>query len=288
MAKKIISFILLLLFALSNSKLEENLEQLQMKVDCRYISSHLYGQALFGRNESRIFYKTDYFDNSNIFDQQNIEAETQFQTTIEGQYHHSYVYTLSCRLWKGDDNGINSICSFEGQVDDGAYILNNSTFVYRNKYNITIIFECRSFTIVQYDFNISYLYAQQQVININNNDNDFFELKFNIELYNNEKLILIPKVGLRGLWESAYDLENCEKINKQLICKISKEQILKHANSKELYYYLITVIKEPYFYFYYFEGVDLILIKNNIKKKNIYVKITKLLKKVTEIWNNSI
>ena len=61
--------------------------------------------------------------------------------------------------------------------------------------------------ITQYDFNIPFLYAPKQVIN-NNNDKDFFEIKFNIELYNNEKLILFR---FKGRWDETFGIENCEK-----------------------------------------------------------------------------
>ena len=127
---------------------------------------------------------------------------------------------------------------------------------------------------MQYDFNIPFLYSPKQVIN-NNNDKDFFELKFNIENYNNEKLILYSK---KRRWDETFGLKNCEKKNYQLICKVSKESILSHASESLQNSYLITVLKELDFP-YMFEGVDEIEIKNDkVEKKDIYVQITKLVK----------
>ena len=72
------------------------------------------------------------------------------------------------------------------------------------------------------------------------------------------------------------------KKNNQLICKVSKESILSHASESLQNSYLITVLKELDFP-YMFEGVDEIEIKNDkVEKKDIYVQITKLVKKVTE------
>ena len=46
---------------------------------------------------------------------------------------------MSCRLWKADDNKINSICRFKGQAQSGKYYLNDASFTYNNNYNIIII-----------------------------------------------------------------------------------------------------------------------------------------------------
>ena len=276
MGKKIILICFLLLFSLSNSKLEENFVQLPMNVICSNLEDPLNEAFLFGKDESAFSFKTDYLDTSNIFDSQKIEADTQFEASISKE-NDTITYKLSCRLWKADDNRINSICRFKGQAKDGLYLLNNASFIYNNNYNIVISSKCSAFKIIQYDFNIPFLYAPKQVIN-NTNDKDFFELKFNIELYNDEKLILFR---MKGRWDQTFDLENCEKMNKQITCKVSKELFLTNARESLQYSYLITVIKGLVFP-YMFEGVDEIKVNNNIEKKDIYVQITKLLQKVTE------
>ena len=208
MVKKIILLNFLLLFSLSNSKLEENLVQLPMNVFCSSIENPADNSWFFGKDESGFSFKTDYYDNENIFDSQKIESETHFETSISGKSDSS-IYKLSCRLWKADDNNINSICRFKGQLKNDSYYLNNANFIYNNNYNISISCKCNTFKITQYNFNIPFLYAPKQIIDINN-DKNYFELKFNIELYNNEILIFFNMdIG----WGSTFDLENCEKIN---------------------------------------------------------------------------
>ena len=276
MAKKMILLSFLLLFSLSNSKLEENLVQLSMNVFCSSIENPADNSWFFGKDESGFSFKTDYYDNENIFDSQKIESETHFETSISGKSDSS-IYKLSCRLWKADDNNINSICRFKGQLKNDSYYLNNANFIYNNNYNISLGCKCNAFKITQYNFNIPFLYAPKQIIDINN-DKNYFELKFNIELYNNEILIFFNiDIG----WGSTIDLENCEKINKQLICKVSKEQLLKYMSGPAQNCRLETLINELYFP-YVFDGVERIIVNSNIEKKNIYVQITKLLKKVIE------
>ena len=274
---KIIPLSFLLLFSLSNSKLEPNIEKLLMNVDCTSFESPLNDGLIFGKDKSAFSFKTDFIDTSKIFDPERIEIESQFPAWITRTADQK-AHVLLCRFWKSDDDRINTICTIKGQVKEGRYIFNNVSFTYNGKYEIEIRFNCNTLKIMQYDFNIPFLYSPKQVIN-NNNDKDFFELKFNIENYNNEKLILYSK---KRKWDETFGLENCEIKNYQLICKVSKESILTHASESLQYSYLITVIKELD-YPYMFEGVGEIEIKNNkVEKKDIYVKITKLVKKVTE------
>ena len=276
MGKKIILISFLLLFSLSNSKLEENFVQLPMNVTCSSLQDPINEEFSFGKEESGFSFQTDYFDNQNIFDPQKIEAETPFEISIR-EKSDTNTYKMSCRLWKADDNRINSICRFKGQAQSGKYYLNDASFTYNNNYNIIISSNCGTFDIEQYDFSIPYLYAPKQVIN-NNNDKNEFELKFNIELYNDEKLILFKP---KGDWWQSFDIENCEKINNQLICKVSKELLLSHTVESTQNYYLSTV-KKGIDFPYFFNGVEEITVNTNVEPKNIYVQITKLLKKVTE------
>ena len=271
-SNKIIFFIsIFLLFHLSNSILEEDQIQLEISIVCKKDPSFI-----FGKEESAFTFETDLTDDSNIFDPNKIEEDTKFQTTISiYNENEANNYNVSCRLWKADNN-INLICRFKGQIQNGTYILNSANFVY-GKYNIMIgSSKCEKFEIEQHDFNLPFLYSGKQTIN-NNNKKDSFELQFNIEIYNNENLIIFPP---GGKWDEAFDLEKCEIKNKQIICQISKSKIFQFISESVVSVYLVSFFKD-YNNFFLFSGVTPIEI-NSIAdtKKDIYVKITRLLKKL--------
>ena len=271
MNKRIIFFIsVFLLFQLSNQKLEEDLTPLEINIICQ--NSYF----IFGKDEGAFTFETDYTDYQNIFDQNKIEEATKFQTTISIYKENAgNEYNVACRLWKADNN-INLICKYTGQIQNEKYILNSAKFIY-DKYNITIGSKCEKFEINQKDFNFPFLYSGKQTIN-NNNEQDSFELKFNIESYHNENLFLFPG----GNWEEAFYLEKCEIKDKQLICQITKNKIIQFIYEEEVSAYLASMFKD-YNTFFSFSGVNQITIKNSIAaKKDIDVQITKLLKKNTE------
>jgi hypothetical protein len=271
MSKKLILFIsVFLLFQLSNQKLEEDLTPLEINIICQ--NSYF----IFGKDEGAFTFETDYTDDSNIFDQNKIEEATKFQTTISIYKENAdNEYNVTCRLWKADNN-INLICKYTGEIQSENYILNRANFIY-DKYDIKIGSKCQKFEIERKDFNFPFLYSGKQTIN-NNNEQDSFELKFNIESYHNENLFLFPG----GNWEEAFYLEKCEIKDKQLICQITKNKIIQFIYEEEVSAYLASMFKD-YNTFFSFSGVNQITIKNSIAaKKDIDVQITKLLKKNTE------
>ena len=274
MSNKIIFFIsIFLLFHLSNSILEEDQIQLEISIVCKKDPSFI-----FGKEESAFTFETDLTDDSNIFDPNKIEEDTKFQTILSiYNENEDNNYNVSCRLWKADNN-VNLICRFKGQIQNGTYILNSANFVY-GKYNIMIgSSKCEKFKIEQQDFNLPFLYSGKQTIN-NNNKKDSFELKFNIEIYNNENLVIFPP---GGKWDEAFDLEKCEIKNKQIICQISKSKIFQYISESVVSVYLVSFFKD-YNNFFLFSGVTPIEINSIVDtKKDIYVKITRLLKKNTE------
>ena len=194
MGKRIIFFIsVFLLFQLSNQILEEDLKPLEINIICQD------AYFIFGKDEGAFTFETDYTDDSNIFDQNKIEEATKFQTTISIYKENAdNEYNVTCRLWKADNN-INLICKYTGKIQNEKYILNSANFIY-DKYNITIGSKCEKFEIDRKDFNFPFLYSGKQTIN-NNNEQDSFELKFNIESYHNENLFLcyLEEIGMKLL-----------------------------------------------------------------------------------------
>ena len=107
MGKKIILICFLLLFSLSNSKLEENFVQLPMNVICSNLEDPLNEAFLFGKDE--FSFKTDYLDTSNIFDSQKIEADTQRKE--HGNYgpEHGRTIVAACGLPEIADQGVDAV-----------------------------------------------------------------------------------------------------------------------------------------------------------------------------------
>ena len=183
-----------------------------------------------------ISFMTDFKDLDNIFNPLDIEIETANEVKFSDNYNENYF--ADCRLWKPIGEYLRLICKFKGNINAQKIKLNQYSFEYKD-YKIIIVSE-KEFRINQLDTVIPFLYSDKQVINIidnneynlmfekeiynkesltlNNQDN-MYELKFKIEEYYNEPLYIY------GINNNYAILDNCEKIGKELICKISKEKL---------------------------------------------------------------
>ena len=86
-----------------------------------------------------------------------------------------------------------------------------------NNYSITIE-QNESIIFEQYYDNIPFLYSDKQIININENEDEYI-LKFKIEMYNKNPLYIY------GSYNNYAILEKCESDTEELTCKIKKEKI---------------------------------------------------------------
>ena len=108
-----------------------------------------------------ISFKTDYKDDENKFD----ISQSVFETKIKDDLNNTY--NAACKLWKPLDDNIRVICNFTGNInkDASSINLNNITFQYDNKYNITII-QTEQIRVIPLEVHIPFIYSNSQTINI--------------------------------------------------------------------------------------------------------------------------
>ena len=225
-----------------------------------------------------IYFTTNYNDNeTNIFDPSDIEELTSFKTTISDEYDNNY--NINCRLWKPTDGKIILICNLDENLKyiTQKIILNKSNLNYKD-YNISIISET-NIEINQYNYDIPFIYSDEQFINIEEDKNEY-ELKFKFESYNNDILFLSSD-------NSKSTLDICEVNEKELLCKISKEKIEEILTYQTNYKinnkgFILGTLNDNYGVLY-FNLVGNIYIDYNItEKEDIYVYINKLIENVSE------
>ena len=219
---------------------------------------------------TRISFITNYDDPDDIFDASTIEEKTFFKGIISiKKYNGFLLYNITCRLWKPKNKNIIIICegdntlNLEGQLSIQGFF--NETAFDFNDYRVIITPD------VPLSFQVRnqicpFLYAEQQNINIEENDKEY-ELIFKIETYNKEPL-LISNMDLNFII-----LDDCSIEKKNLICKLDKNKLLEQNNNQtfKVYYYdQIYGFPELHLIF----GISF---NSNIEKENIYVNITNLL-----------
>ena len=225
---------------------------------------------------ARLYLLTNY-DSDDIFNSSYSDESTSFKTTITTSEQYNYtIYQIICKLWKPKESNIIIICeSDEDFISDKESEFQgyfNETMFNFNDYLIVITPDILLTFKIKKDI-CPFLYADKQLINVNEND-QLYSLNFKIDAYNNESLLL-------SNMDMNYINLNCSKENKNLICTLNKEKILEQNN--------MDIFKVYYFSEEYgFSELDLIfgvVINSNIQKENIYVNILSLLQKYID-YNN--
>ena len=212
-----------------------------------------------------ISFKTDYKDDENKFD----ISQSVFETKIKDDLNNTY--NAACKLWKPLDDNIRVICNFTGNINkDASYInLNNITFQYDNKYNVTII-QTEQIRVIPLEVHIPFIYSNSQTINIEEDKStSTYELKFNVSKYNKEFIVIQNGDSEHG----QLIIDNCENNEKELICTLKKEDILEILwNNKNTF----SVAFLSYDFGYYnLSDAGIITINYNGKnKEDIYINIT--------------
>ena len=224
-----------------------------------------------------IYFTTDFYDDSNIFDISTMEEKTEFKTMITTSYYQQTA-GVTCRLWKQNNNSIYIICKSDEDLytklgsSFDAYF-NETTFDYKD-YRV-IITSSVSYSFVVSNAYCPFLYANDLSINLRDEDTSY-ELKFKVESYNKEPLIIST--------EDMYyiGLENCTRDLRNLICKIDKEKILEQYNNQIFKLYYITELNG----FQKFDLMPEVTITNSIiQKETIYVQILSLLSTRYDLYN---
>ena len=223
----------------------------------------------------KMFLFTDYYDNENIFDSYGNEMYFMNNITIKVNYK-TFDYEIYCRFWKRKNKNLIIICKSSETLDISGDLsaqgyLGDVAFDY-NDFRIII----NSNTILSLQIlnrNCPFLYADEQVINIKENEY-FYQLNFKKDEYNNQPLLL-SNINLN------YIELNCSEVDNNLICEVEKEKLLEQNNGErfKVYYY------EAKYGFQEFSLILDITVNSEIPKENIYVNITRLLESNKDVNN---
>ena len=265
------------LSSLESEKNPFNPNQIQFKpnklVEIGVDSKH-HQKMVVGLNGT--FFFTTEFDDSitNIFDSETLEQESSFSTILIDQFNQN-VYS-KCRLWKPTEIII-ILC--EGNFFENGFHsvrIRNQTFEYKNRYLIHIAFYGEeNFFFGQVNMNLPFIYSLKQNINIIESQSSY-ELKFKFNSYRNEPLYIY------GTKNNYLILDNCENIDKELICQISKEKIEEVFVSKDDQFRLSSM-SDTYGIFYCDLVYPITITYENVQKEDIYIKLEKLVGTITEL-----
>jgi hypothetical protein len=211
---------------------------------------------------------TDY-SGPEIFDDIDIEEKTKFEAIVEDIYNNKK-YKIYCRLRNSKYKTI--LCSVEETIPSGEYNVkfNNTKFNY-NGFEV-IVNGNDKYYFQKLDKYLMDIDGDDQTINVEEGKN-FYEIKFKIRSYNQERLFLMKEQGI-------FYLDKCNENKNELICSISKErleEIMERNNENFNYRFNDGEISgEPQY------PTNLYINYKYPKKEDIYVKITKLLDKCAQ------
>ena len=211
-----------------------------------------------------ILFITDYDDNTeNKFNPSDIEEKTKFKAKFKGGDKN---YDAECKLWKPKNEKIRLICKFNENILSSQISLDKHELKY-NEQNIGIFSE-EDITINQINSNMALLYSDPQVINLDNNNNDY-SLIFNKGVYNNEPLILYKDLTKNTKL-------TCKEVSGKIKCDIKKNDFVKILTSSGEIYNLVQFVESEGILL--FDNVFEITVNyQNVQKININLNITKLL-----------
>ena len=169
-------------------------------------------------DKGTLYLISDYNDTEeNIFNETNIEEKTKFTTLI--LCDNKIYYNISCHLWKNTEGIICIFCTLYENLGKGKHKINiNKTNFNYDNHIINFVPLVNDLTVQQFEKPLPFLYSKRQLINIEEEKDDYC-LKFNTGYYNNEHLIILPKSRGRIL------LDKCSLKNKELICNINKKEL---------------------------------------------------------------
>ena len=162
-------------------------------------------------------FKTDYNDTeNNIFDE-DLETASLFETVITDE--NDYGCSITCSLWKPFNDNIRIFCrayQMFKNYEQNIY-LKSANFTYKDH---TIIINCNeTLRLRQINYDISFIYANKQTINIYPEGSDIYDLSFLVLRYSNDLLYLY------GDNNNYVALDNCIYDKNNVNCSISKAKI---------------------------------------------------------------
>ena len=221
-----------------------------------------------------VYFIANYTDKDNIFNANDIEENTKFETSLIDSNNNNY-YT-NCRLWKPLNEKIRIFCKLNNRLYGNSYLrLTSGLINYHNK-KIAIMnqmFQGIKISVSNIDDYKPFLYSDRQTINIEKGKEEY-ELKLKYDRFNFEKIFIFPSTNY---YYNHIALDDCTTENGNVICKIKKE------NVEEILGFSGDNFKCGYFdsneyRLMSFDNVfDITINYNNVQKENIYVNIVRLL-----------
>ena len=211
--------------------------------------------------------RSDYKDSNDLFNSNDIEEKTVFDMDIST--NQGKTYALKCRLFKGEEKTIISLCNFKRALessDSVAVIQNTINFKY-NEHNIKLEFKLNSGFLNKVSYKVPFLYSAEQNFEIQESQKSI-NLEFKYESYNDE-LLAIQNWRIPGI----APLKNCQKSGKILKCEVLIEDINKISIKQNTFYlrYYHDVIGSKSFKF----AGQIYINYNNVNEEDIYLKIEK-------------
>ena len=167
-----------------------------------------------------IYFITNYYDESNLFDVNDIENKFIFDTQIIDENQNEY--DVKCRLWKTSDSLIRIICDLKENLkySHQKIKLKEISFDYIN-YTFYIV-SPNFIEAYQLNYSLSFLYSDTKHITINNKYySPSYDLTFKIKSYNNDILFL------NGSNNNYVILDNCkaDSFNNIVTCQITYDKL---------------------------------------------------------------
>lgn len=260
-------------------------------INCKTISdgqtidmtAEFEGDQEVSRENPIIVFETNYHDDNNIFNVDDIEENTKFDLEITGT-ETGTKYVSKCRLWKSLDSPvykphIQIFCKPENNLEKtevfSVKVTKNIKYL---TYNINIVFNAED-RLYKANKILPFIYPGYKEIIVSENE-EKADVEFKYESYNNEQLYLWYQG--EGVFLA---LENCKKDNKILKCEISRENIDMGYN-RDYIFRLIYDINNPNHLFGIFSNAQLSFKYPEIQKEDIYLKLEKLLEHESDMKNH--
>ena len=243
----------------------------EIKVDT---NSEYHKNMIVGHNGTLVF-TSEFTDNIDIFDRETMDKETIFTNYMIDE-NQQYL-NITCKLWK-PENIVLVLCD-TNFFEKGFHSvrIGKQSFDYKDDYVVVVEFYGdKEFTFEQREFYLSFMYSAKQNININESQPSY-ELKFKFNTYFNEILYISGEKENNFL-----NLDNCEVISNELICKVSKEKIeeILIFKNEQFRLLLMNYTNERYYCKYVY---PIVINYENVQKEDIYIKLEKVLGRITEV-----
>ena len=242
-----------------------------------------YEQIYIG-NKGKLYLKTYYNDTDpKVFNDDNIEENTKFNLSLScGEKNYEGIL---CNFWKNTENVVYIFCQLKENLNNNDNYINikETKFIYNNL-EIPISQKDKIY-FVQLEKSIPFFYSKSQTINLEEGKNTY-NLKFNVENYHNEKIII-----RRNQFAIELFLDKCSAENNILTCSFDKSELGgNYFDRKErdgdmnfyLYYPYINSTGEPLIPI---SNIDKVLIKKNTPKIDLKIRINTLLSKYIDDLN---